>query len=184
MRDRSPPRRPGDPPVEAVDEQHLEDDVHDVPRDQDDEGRPQVRDAAQVALRAEREERGREADRRDAEVLDGEVGRRPVGAHDLDELRSQGGDEPRDRDAEREREPDGLRAEPPRRLLLPRSACPRDLRRRAVLEEVEDRERPAEDRERDTERRELRTPEVPHDRGVDEEIERLRRERAQRRQRE
>ena len=71
-----------------------------------------------------------------------------------------------------------------RRLLLPRSACPRDLRRRAVLEEVEDRERPAEDREGDAERRELRAPEVPDDGGVDEEVERLRRERAQRRERE
>ena len=87
--DGRPPRRPGDPPVEAVDEQHLEDDVRDVPRDEDDEGRPQVCNAPQVALRAEREERGREADRRDAEVLDGVVGRLPLAAHEVDELRSQ-----------------------------------------------------------------------------------------------
>ena len=72
----------------------------------------------------------------------------------------------------------------PRGLLLPRTAGTRDLRGRPVLEEVEDRERPAEDREGDAERRELRAPEVTDDRGVDEEVERLRRERAQRRERE
>ena len=94
------------------------------------------------------------------------------------------GEERRDGDAEREREPDRLRAEPPRRLLLAGSARARDLRGRPVLEEVEDRERAAEDRERDAERGELRPAEVPDDRGVDEEVERLRRERAQRRERE
>ena len=55
LRDRRPPRRALDPPAEAVHEQHLEDDVHDVRRDEDDERRPQVRDPSQVALRAERE---------------------------------------------------------------------------------------------------------------------------------
>ena len=63
-----PHAEPGDPPVEAVDEQQLENEVRDVPGDEDDERRPQVGDTAQVALRAEREERGREADRGDAQV--------------------------------------------------------------------------------------------------------------------
>ena len=91
--------------------------------------------------------------------------------------------EDRDRDPEREREPDRLRAEPPRRLLLARAAGARDLGGRPVLEEVEDREEPAEDRERDAERGELRAAEVADDRGVDEQVERLRRERAERRER-
>ena len=68
--------------------------------------------------------------------------------------------------------------------LLPGAARPRDLRGRPVLEEVEDREGAAEDRERDAERSELRPAEVADDRGVDEEVERLRRECAQRRERE
>src|SRR5206468_12860513 len=58
------------------------------------------------------------------------------------------------------------------------------LRGRAVLEEVEDRERPAEDRERDAESRELLATEVADDRGVDEQVHRLRCERSQRRKRE
>ena len=89
-----------------------------------------------------------------------------------------------DGDAESEREPDGLRAEPPRGLLLPRSSCARDLRSRPVLEEVEDREGAAENREGDPERSELGPTEMPDDRRVDEEVEGLRRQRAERRQRE
>ncbi len=75
LRDRRPPRRARDAPVEAVDEQHLEEDVRDVAGDQDDERRAQVGDPAKVALRAEREERRGEADRRDAQVRHGVVRR-------------------------------------------------------------------------------------------------------------
>ena len=181
---RGSPRRALDPPVEAVDEEELENDVRDVAGDEDDERRPQVGDAAEVALRSEREERGGEADGRDAEVRDGVVGRLPVAAHERDELRRERRQQRGDGDAERDREPYRLRAEPPRRLLLPRPARARDLRGRPVLEEVEDRERPAEDGERDAERRELVSPEMADDRGVDEQVERLGGERAQRRKRE
>jgi hypothetical protein len=59
-----------------------------------------------------------------------------------------------------------------------------DLRRRPVLEEVEDREEPAEDREGDAESGELGPSEMTDDRSVDEEIERLRSEGAQRGERE
>ena len=182
LRDRRPARRARDPPVEAVDEEHLEDHVRDVPRDDDDERRPQVRDPAQVALAAERDERRGEADRGDAEVGNRVVRRLPLAADERDELGREQGDERRDGDPEREREPDRLRAEPPRGLGLPRSAGARHLRRRPVLEEVEDHERAAEDHGGDPERRELRAPEMADDRGVDEEVERLRRERAQRRE--
>ena len=64
LRDRRPPRRARDPPVEAVDEEQLEEHVRDVAGDEDDERRAQVGDPAEVALRPECEERGREADRR------------------------------------------------------------------------------------------------------------------------
>ena len=98
-----PPRRARDPPVEAVHEQQLEDDVRDVPGDEHDEGRAQVCDATEISLRAECEERCRESDRRNAQVRDGVVRCLTLASHERDELRSQHGDEPRDGDAERER---------------------------------------------------------------------------------
>ena len=58
---------------------------------------------------------------------------------------------------------------------------PRDLRRRPVGEEVEDGERGRQHRRRDRERGELRRAEVADDRGVDEHVERLGGERAERR---
>ncbi len=68
LRDRCSRRRAGDPPVEDVDEEDLEDEVRDV-RDDDDLERPaQVRDAAEVALSCERDERRGQADRGDPEV--------------------------------------------------------------------------------------------------------------------
>ena len=78
-----------------------------------------------------------------------------------------------------------LRAEPPRGLAPP------PLRRRratcAVVpywRKLKIANSAAEDGERDPERGELRPAEVADDRRVDEEVERLRRERAQRRERE
>ena len=180
----SPPSRAGDPPVESVDEQHLEDDVRDVPRDEDHERRAQVGDPAKVALRPEREEGRGEADRGDTQILDRVVGGLPLSPHQCHELRRQQRDERRNREAEHEREPHGLRPEPPGCLPLAGPARARHLRGRPVLEEVEDRERAAEDRERDPERGELRAAEVAHDRRVDEEVDGLGRERAQRGQRE
>jgi len=59
---------------------------------------------------------------------------------------------------------------------------PRDVRGRAVGQEVEDREGGGEDRRGDRQRRELRRAEVPDDRRVDEQVQRLGRERAERRQ--
>ncbi len=64
LRDHGAPRRPVEAPVEAVDEQHLEHDVHDVRGDDDHERRAQVADAAQPALAGERDQRARDAERR------------------------------------------------------------------------------------------------------------------------
>ena len=184
LRDRRAPRGPLDPPVEPVDEEHLEYDVHRVRNDDDDERRAQVRDPAQVALPAEREEGRRQPDRGDAEICD-RVGRGiALSAHERDERLREHRDEPGDDDAEPEREPDGLGAQPPGRLGLACPACAGDLGGRAVLEEVEDREDAAEDRRGDSERRELRAAEMPDDGRVHEQVERLSGERAQRRNRE
>jgi hypothetical protein len=69
-------------------------------------------------------------------------------------------------------------------LALPRPHGAGDLRRRPVLEEVEDREQPAEDGEGDAERRELRPAQMADDGSVDEDVERLGGERAERERRE
>ena len=141
LRDRRSPRRALDPPVEAVDE--------DAPRARGSTTFPAMRTTSGVRrsatprrypCAAEREERGREADRGDPQVRDGVVRGLALAAHERDELLGEHGDERRDGDAEREREPDRLRAEPSRGLLLAGAARARDLRGRPVLEEVEDRE--------------------------------------------
>ena len=72
-------------------------------------------------------------------------------------------------------------AELPRRPLLPGARRPPDLGGRPVLEEVEDREERAEHDGGDPERGELRAAEVADDRRVDEDVERLGGERAERR---
>ena len=156
LRDHRPPRRALDPPAEAVDEQHLEDEVDGVRDDHDHERRLQVGDAPQVALAAEREEREREPERRDPHVGDGVVGRVAVDSHQLDDLRCERDHAGGDRETEAERQPERLRAEPVRDLRLPRSRRAPDLRRRPVLEEVEDAEEAAEHRGRNPERRQLR----------------------------
>ncbi len=155
LRDRGPPGRPLDPPLEAVHEDDLEDDVHGVCRHEDHERRAEVGDPAQVALTTKGEECGGEPHGGDAEVRDRVVGRLPLAAHERDERIRENRDERRDRDPEAEREPHRLGAEAPADLLLARPACARDLSGRAVLEEVEDREDAAEDGRGDSERREL-----------------------------
>ncbi len=68
LRDRGACGGSRDSPVEAVDEQQLEDEVDDVRHDDDLERAPQVRDAAQIALAGEGDERRREPDGPDPEV--------------------------------------------------------------------------------------------------------------------
>jgi len=62
----------------------------------------------------------------------------------------------------------------------PGAVQPRDLGRRAVGEEVEDRERGRHDGRGDRQRSELRCPEVADDRGVGKHVERLGRQGAER----
>jgi hypothetical protein len=71
--DGRPRRGPGDPPVEPVDEQDLEDDVRRVPGDHDPEWAPEVGDAAEVPLSCQRDERRRQPDRGDPQVGECEV---------------------------------------------------------------------------------------------------------------
>ena len=86
-------------------------------------------------------------------------------------------------DADRERHPERLCCKSRGALLLSGAARPRDDCRRPVRQEVEDRERAREDRAGEPQRRDLRAAEVTDDRGVDQDVQRLRRERAERGQR-
>src|SRR5207253_6975587 len=83
-----------------------------------------------------------------------------------------------------ERRPERLRREPCGLVLPARARGARDDRRRPVREEVEDRECPGEDGAGEAERRDLRPAEVTDDGRVGEDVQRLGRQRAERRQRE
>ena len=83
-----------------------------------------------------------------------------------------------------ERRPERLRREPCGLVLPARARGARHDRRRPVREEVEDRERAGEDGAGEAERRDLRPAEVTDDRRVGEDVQRLGRQRAERRQRE
>ena len=176
LRDHRSPGRALDPEIEAVDEHDLENQVDDVAGDHDHERCAEIGDATEEALAADREERGGDAERRDLQVGDRVRGRRALGPEEIDDRAREQRDRERERAPEREREPEALRPEPRRRQVLPRSRRARDLRRRPVLEEVEH----PEHREHgggEAERRELRAAEVADDGGVDEDVERLGRER-------
>ena len=126
-----PPRRAGHAPVEAVDEQHLEHQVDHVRRDDDLERAPQVRDAAQVALAGERDQRGGQAERRDPQVEEREIARPSVPAERAQERRCASPPDDEQRAADRDRDPQRLRRQARRTLATrprrsharPRPSC-------------------------------------------------------------
>ena len=79
--DHGAPRRAGEAPAEAVDEQHLEHDVDRVGDDEDHQRRAQVADPAQEALAGGRDHEERRAERRDPQVQHGAVGDLALAAH-------------------------------------------------------------------------------------------------------
>ena len=83
--DRCPRCRAGDAPAEPVHEQQLEHDVPDVRRDHYLERTAKVRDSPEVALSCESDKRGRQAERRDAEVRRRVVAGLPVRAESTQE---------------------------------------------------------------------------------------------------
>ena len=179
--DHRAPRRAGEAPAEAVDEQHLEHHVDRVRGDEDDQRRAQVADAAQEALAGGGDHEERRADRGDPQVQHGAVGDLVLAAHQPHGAGRQheGGDE--QHEAEEERQPERLRAEEGGLAVAAGAVQAGDLRGGAVGEEVEDREAGREHRRRDRQRGELRRAQVADDRRVDQHVERLGRERAQRR---
>jgi hypothetical protein len=181
LRDRRPGRRAGDSPAEAVHEQKLENEVGEVRHDDDLERAAEVRDAAQVPLAGERDERGGQPDRPDSKIGERVLAGLTVASKRLEQRRSDDLADDEHAGADRERSPEGLSGEPRGLLLLAGARRPRHDRRRAVREEVEDRERAREDGAGEAERSDLRPAEVADDRGVCEYVQRLRCERAERR---
>ena len=124
LRDRGSPRGPLDPPVEPVDEEHLEDDVERVPGHDQDERRGQVGDPAEETLASEREEERGDAERDDPKVGGGVVGGLSLDADKTHDRLSEHRDRCGEQDPDREREPKGLCAEPPGGRPLPRPRSP------------------------------------------------------------
>ena len=178
--DHGAPRRARQAPAEAVDEDDLEDHVGEVGRHHDPQRRAQVRRAAQVALAGERDQREREAQRADPQER-GRVRADLAAAAEQRDRRRRQPDRQRDDDrADRQGHPQRLGGHRPGALRLTRPVQPRHLRRHPVGQEVAQRRQRAEQRTGQRERRELRRAEVPDDRRVDQDVERLRGERAER----
>ena len=184
LRDRGSRGRAGNPPVEDVDEEELEDEIREVRDDDDLEWPPQVRDAAEVALARERDERGWKADRGDPEIRQRVVARGAVPTEPAEERPADDLAADEERESNPERRPEGLRRKASGVVFAASARRPRDNGGRPVREEVEDRERSREHRPRKAERRDLRPAEMADDRGVGKDVERLGRERAEGRQRE
>ncbi len=175
--------RAGDAPVEAVHEEHLEREVHDVGRDRDHERRSRVLDAAQVARPGEHQQHEGGADEADAQVLEREGADACRGAHRVDDPGRCEQSDQCERDAQRAREPGTVDAQRGRGATVGGADLAGDRCRRRVREEVEDGERRGEDGARDGEPGELAGAELADDRSVDEDVERLGRERPERRER-
>ena len=168
--------------MEAVDEEQLEHDVDDVRGDDDLERPAQVRDAAQVALARERDERRRQPERRDPEVDERVLARPPVPAEPVQQRAASASHTTRSTTPIPSETHSACAASRAARSCWPAPEAARHDRRRPVGEEVEDRERAREHRPGEPERRDLRPPQMADDRRVHQHVERLRRERAERRQ--
>ena len=177
LRDDGAGRRAVEPPVEPVDEEDLQHRVRELGGGDDDERRPQVPDPAQMPLPGEGDEREREPQGGDAQVALRERAGLAAPADEMDHRAREGDAEDRDRQADRQREPERLRRELPGALLLPGAVQPRDLGGRPVGEEDAQPGERREHRRGERQRGELRRAEVPDDGGVDEEIQRLGRQR-------
>ncbi len=143
LRDRRPRSRARDAPVEDVDEDDLEDEIQQVREDDDLERPAEVRDAAEVALARESDERGGQSDRRDPEVRERVVARLAVAAEAReqrlgDDLAGHEQDEP-----DAERGPQRLRRDAGRFVAAAGSRRARDDCRRPVSEKVENVKAPA-----------------------------------------
>ena len=173
LRDHGSPGRAGEPPVEAVDEQDLEHDVRQVRHHDDLQRPPQVRDAAQVALARQSDQRERQAARADAQIEDRQAAGPVAAAEGMYRGLRERQREQEQHDADARGQPEGLGRQPPGHHLLARPVVASHLRGGAVGQEVEEREAAGEQRGGQRQRGQLRGAEVADDRGVGQDVERL-----------
>ena len=126
--------------MEAVDEEQLEHDVRDVRDDDDLERAAQVGDAAQIALARKRDQRGRQSHRRGSEVDERLVARLSVRPETAENRPGERLEQHEQDHADAERHPERLGRQASCPLVLAGAGGPRHEGRRAVREEVEDRE--------------------------------------------
>jgi hypothetical protein len=131
------------------------------------------------ALARQGYQRERQAERPDAEIEDGEVAGPPLSSHQVHERHRQADQQGGEHDADPAREPQRLRSQAPRLLVLGGAGQARHLRGGAVGEEVEERERADDQRAGDGERGQLLGAKVSDHGGVGEQVERLGRERSE-----
>jgi hypothetical protein len=141
--------------------------------------RESVGDAAQEALAGQRDQRERQPQRADAQVVDRQLAHPAVAAHEVNERHGERGQQRRERDPDSGGQPQRLRRQPPGGELVARAVVARHLRRRAVGEEVEEREGAGEERGGDRQRGQLLGAEMADHRGVRQEVQRLGGERAE-----
>ena len=172
--------RTGDAEVEDVDRDDLEHEGGGVRDEGDDEGRPQVGHAAQHAVGDERHEHEGQPD-----GADPQVGRRCLqhvagAAEEAGRRLGEGSDENGQRRPEQQRQPQCLHANASGRCWASRAAVMGQALCRAVREEVAPGHDEQEDRCRDGQTGQRRRTQPTHDGRVDQHVERLDGERAER----
>lgn len=183
LRKDRPPGRPRDPKIEAVHEEELDDDVRRVRHHGDYERGARVLKAAEIAGAGQGDQQGRRAEDAEAQVrLRERVDARRC-PHRVDDDGREGQPQHREADAEAGGQPDAVDAVLGRGAPVPRPDLAGDRARGRIGEEVEDRERRRQHRARDRQPGERVRAQMPDDGGVDEDVERLRRQGPERGQR-
>ena len=179
LREHGAPGRARDAEVERVHEEQLDQQVGGVGEHGDHERGLGVLHAAQVARARQREQQRGRAEDADAQVRHREgrhAGRR---AHHVDDHRRQREAEHREHEPETDREPAPVDPALRRVLAVAGAELAGHPGRRAVGQEVEHAERGGQHRSGDGQAGERPGPEMPDDRGVGQEVQRLGCERAE-----
>ncbi len=181
LRDDRSPGRARDAEMHAVDEDELEDEIRGVCTQRDGERRAGVLQASEITRSRERDHHERRAEQRDAQIR-ARVRRHPSRrTHRRDDRPTERQPHGREDHSEAEREPYAGHAVLGGRLRISRADAARDGCRRAVRQEIEDPEGDTQDGSGDAETGQRQGPEMPDDRRVGQHVQRLGRERAERR---
>ena len=180
LNDHRAPRGARDAEVQAVHRHDLEHDVGHVGHDHDQQRPAQVVDATHHAVTQKHHEHKRKPDCADTQVGRGRDEHRAVAAEARDERPRGQRENYRRGDPEQAGEPQRVGGRLPRLVRAARAVQKRDVGGDAVLEEVEERNNGEQHGGREREARQRARAQTTHDRGVDQHVERLDGERAER----